>query len=292
MLKDSTMKLSILNLKGEEKKLSFSADVIAKSMEDYLLLLPSTFILNSEEWQTLGSDSIHLRKDLPVTINMDIAKQDEHIQIERDVDGNGKIVFKAFQIENLFQLVSRDSTLASGVLDGNIILADKSLSGVMNLNDIKVKEYPIGNIYVKANQLPDGFSFKSTLGGNDNDIEISGDVRSSGENSLLNIIADLKSISMKSVEAMSMGSLSSSAGNITGKIVLTGTTAAPEVEGKLTFNDVETVPTTINSRFSVPKSSLEIENKKLKFDKFEMRDSEGKDLIVDGFIDMQNMTNP
>ncbi len=292
LLKDSTMKLSILNLKGEEKKLSFSADVIAKSMEDYLLLLPSTFILNSEEWQALGSDSIHLRKDLPVTINMDIAKQNEHIQIERDVDGNGKIVFKAFQIENLFQLVSRDSTLASGVLDGNIILADKSLSGVMNLNDIKVKEYPIGNIYVKANQLPDGFSFKSTLGGNDNDIEISGDVRSSGENSLLNIIADLKSISMKSVEAMSMGSLSSSAGNITGKIVLTGTTAAPEVEGKLTFNDVETVPTTINSRFSVPKSSLEIENKKLKFDKFAMRDSEGKDLIVDGFIDMQNMTNP
>jgi translocation and assembly module TamB len=292
LLRDSTMKLSLLNLNGEEKKLSFSTDVIANSAKDYLLLLPGSFILNSEEWLADGSDSIHLRKDLPVTVNMDISKKDEHILIERDINGNGKVIFNGFQIENIFQLVSRDSTLASGVLNGDIVLADKSLSGIINLQDIVVKKYPIGDIYIKANQLPDGFAFTSKLEGNDNIIGVSGDITTVNEVSVLNIIADLQSISMKSIEALSMGNLSSSAGNISGKIKVSGTSSEPDLEGKLVFNNVETVPTSINSRFSIPNSTLAVENKKLLFNKFAMRDSEGKDLIVDGFIDVSNMTNP
>ncbi len=292
ILKDSSMNVSILNLYGERKKLSFATTVKASSFGDYLLLLPQTFILNNEEWSASGLDSIHLRKDLPVTISIDFAKQDEHVEISRDEKGNGKVSFKAFQIANLFQLVSRDSSLAEGSLDGDIVLASTSLSGNLYLNDLIVKKYPVGDFYLEAIKENKGFSFKSTLEGNENNASFSGTSFTKDSVTRINVDADLKSISMKTIEGFSMGNLNSSSGTLSGKFNLSGISSELELSGKLNFKDVQTIPTAINSKFSIPNSNLEIDNKKILFNDFSMRDNAGKLLVVDGYIDMKNMSDP
>ena len=123
-------------------------------------------------------------------------------------------------MEEISQLIEKDTSLVKGEVNGKVLLKRVAQSYGL-ISNIKVdnlifRQVPIGNLIVKADN-PTGNRFDVNLGitGQDNDIAVNGNYVSENNVSSFNIKTDLQSLSMKTVEAFSLGQITEAEGRLT-----------------------------------------------------------------------------
>jgi autotransporter translocation and assembly factor TamB len=146
------------------------------------------------------------------------------------------INIKNFKLEDLSQIIEKDSSLLKGDVNGNVLLKRvNNAYGIIadaGIDNLYLFNKPIGNLTLNAqNPTTKRFDLLATLSGADNQLNAKGFfVPNGGENSL-NINADIQSLSMKTVEAFSMGQISEASGFVNGNFSITGSTTVPEIKG-------------------------------------------------------------
>ncbi|MDD2798797.1 MAG: translocation/assembly module TamB domain-containing protein [Bacteroidales bacterium] len=206
------------------------------------------------------------------------------------------IRIKNFKLEDISGIIEKDSSIAKGTVDGNVLLKRVNQSyGIIadaNITKLFVRNVSIGDLAVKVeNPTTQRFNLQAKLSGTENNLTANGYFIPNGGNNSLNINADIQSLAMKTVEAFSMGQVTEASGTVSGNFLINGRTDAPEMIGELTFNNAFLKPTYLNNRLELKHETVQLKTDGIYFNNFTLLDVNQHKAIVDGTVKMKQFSD-
>lgn len=293
-----------LNFKAYNKKellANINSDASIKNDSLKLHINPLDLVLNGQDWMIPETNEIAVIngnfnfKDFKLNRNnQEINIKNYSAQTQKKQLG---IDFTNFKLQSIISILNPDKKLASGIVNGNLILEDnKGASGIIadfNIMNLNALENPLGNLRIKASSKSNnGYDFDLALKDAGIDFNLEGDYTAAETGAALNLDLNLNRIALKSIEKFSNGSIKNSDGFLSGNINVSGTTNAPEYDGTITFNDTQFNIAALNSVFKIADESLKINNEGLYFDTFSIADVNNNTFSISGNIVTENPTNP
>ncbi|HCY40359.1 MAG TPA: hypothetical protein DHV48_03250 [Prolixibacteraceae bacterium] len=162
----------------------------------------------------------------------------------------------------------------------------------LKISDLVVKANPIGNLTAKATRSETSkFDIDVNLSGADNNLSMNGYFITNSNANSISIKTAIQSLSMKTVEAFSMGQITEAAGKLTGNFLIDGTTDAPQLTGELVFKDAFLKPSFLNNRLEIKNETIQLKKDGIHFDTFTMLDTDQHTAIIDGSVLMKQFSN-
>lgn len=298
-LADNKILANISSTDGKNKKLLIRSQ-ITKENENYKLTIdPKEFYLVNNSWNIADDHFIEFGKQgfrvhyFFIDHNQSqINVASVHDRFNDDLD----ITIQNFRLDDLSRIVEKDTSLVKGNLDGNLLLKRVNntygLVADATVSNLVVHEIPIGNLVLNAKN-PEGkkFDIDVNLTGPDNNLTAIGYFIPDGGDNAISIKTTIQSLSMKAVEAFSMGQISEAAGTLSGNILAEGKADMPDISGELVFNNAFLKPAFLNNRLELKHETIEMKKDGIYFKNFTMLDGDQHTAIVDGAVQMNRFSD-
>ena len=265
-----------------------------------LSLRPDSLLLNYEPWSINNGNLIKFGSTHVNAKNFDLSKGNQHLIINSINESNSSplaVDFSNFQIVTLTSFALQDSLPVNGTLNGKIevrdMLKQPNFVTDLTLNNFSFKKDTIGDVNIKVNNNTQNvFATNITISGHGNDIALTGDYFLKPENnSNFNFKLDLRKLPFQTIEALSMGAITQSTGNLTGIVNINGTAASPKIDGGISFNKTGFNLTLLGSYFTIDNETIKVGNSGIQFDTFTIKDSAKNVLVIDGLAGTTNFIN-
>lgn len=256
-----------------------------------LVLQPNNLLLNYSNWTLATDNKILIAKDGINANNFLLSRSGQQLKINSISAGPNapmEMNFNNFKLATLTGFVQSDSTLVDGLLNGKITFTelDKEpiFKGDLTVNDLSIKNDTAGNVHILVdNRTPNTYAVDITLNGRGNDVKLSGNYYVAlVNNKSFDFDLDINKLPLTTAQAFSAGAIRNASGSVNGKFNVTGTVAKPAVNGDLNFDQAGFNLSMLNSYFSVDKEKINVNNKGIQFNRFEIKDSAKNSLIIDG----------
>lgn len=204
-----------------------------------------------------------------------------------------KVTFDNFKVGTLTAMVLSDSSMVDGLLNGEVNLqhltTEPIFTGNLNVQDFSFHGDTLGNIDAKVNNRnPDIYQAEVSLSGKGNDVLAAGSYNIKASSFDADIA--LKQLPLKTAEILSNGMIRDTRGALDGQFKLAGTTDKPRVTGALNFKQAGLNIAMLNNYFSIDNEKLELTEQGIRFDRFEVKDSAGNPLTLNGMIKTTDYT--
>ncbi len=290
--------LSSIN-KLQNKKLLVHTETTKENGNFKLTLDPKDFWLMNNRWDIAADNYIEFGKQGFLIHHLFMNNGASQIQVASVNDkfnDDLNIGIRNFKLDDISRIVEKDTNIVKGLVDGNVLLKRVNNSyGIIadvSITNLIFKEVPVGNLTLKAdNPAGERFDIEMKLFGGDNNLTAKGYfIPNGGENSI-NIKADIQSLSMKTVEAFSMGEISEASGMLTGNFLVGGKTSAPELSGELTFNNAFFKPAYLNNRLELKHETVQLKTDGIYFNSFTMLDVDQHKATINGSVKMKQFSD-
>ncbi|MEO5905379.1 MAG: translocation/assembly module TamB domain-containing protein, partial [Saprospiraceae bacterium] len=197
--------------------------------------------------------------------------------------------FKDFQIETFTRLVSIDSLLAGGRVNGIANLRNLNTNAVftadLTIDDFSFHGDTVGNVAMKVNnETANTYAADIRLSGDGNDVKIIGSYFDDGTKNLYDLDINIVTLNMKSIEGFTMGELDDASGTLTGNLKMKGTLAEPSIRGDIHFRDVGLRITRFNSIYKATDEKIRFTEEGVAFNNFTLEDSLGNVAVINGRV--------
>jgi translocation and assembly module TamB len=299
-LADKTIFVNLSSIdENQNKKLLIRSEIVKDEANYKLMLNPKEFYLMNECWEIAKDNYIEFGDQGFLIHHLFFRKAENQINIASVHDqfnDDLNIEIKNFKLEDITGIVAKDTILAKGIVDGNILLKRVNnaygLVADATIRNLIVREVPIGNLAVKAENLTaERFDININLSGADNNVTANGYFIPNGGDNSLNIKAAIQSLSLKTVEAFSMGAITEASGNITGNFLVEGKADSPDITGELTFNDAFITPAVLNNKIQLKHETIHLKKDGIYFNSFTILDKDLHTAIIDGTVKMEHFQN-
>ena len=264
----------------------------AKSMNDIteISLNPNGLKLNYTDWTVAEGNKIQISSGGILADNFRLSNGGSEILLQSESQSPNaplNVSLKDFKIETLTELIKKDTLLARGNINGTAQLRNltknMTFTSDLNISDLIVYENPVGNLAVKVNNTsPNILNADIALSGNNNDVKIVGDYNTSSSTFDLNMA--INQLQMKSVQGFSMNAITNTEGYISGNLKITGTTAQPNILGKVKFNDAGLEIAKTGSDFRKLNDEIDFTSRGIEFNNFKIKDRDGNSMNIDGQV--------
>lgn len=260
---------------------------------------PNGFYLANQQW-TLPTDNFILFGDKGVLFhNFSLNKSSAQISIasvNNKYNDDIKIEIKNFELNDISRIIEKDTALIEGNFTADILLkkvnSNYGLIANARLNNLTLKKMKIGNLSLKAdNPTSEKFTIDAKLTGEENDIAVNGFFIPKDSSNSLTIHADINSLSLKTVEAFSMGQISDGSGNIKGNFVIEGSSTEPAINGNLVFKDAYLRPAVLNNKLYFKDEKIEIKPSGIYFNNFTIVDEENHSAQINGAVTLKQFSD-
>ncbi|MHB9143599.1 MAG: translocation/assembly module TamB domain-containing protein, partial [Paludibacter sp.] len=290
---------NLSSVDGLNKKLLIRSE-ITKDKGNYKLVLdPNDFYLMNNRWDIAADNAIEFGKQGFLIHHLYFRHAESQLNIasvNNKFNDDVNVSIQNFKLDDLSRIIEKDSSLVKGNLDGNVLLkrVNNSYGIIANasIQNLIVHDVPIGNLVLRAdNPTTEKFDIDLKLTGTDNNLSINGYYIPKGGDNSINIKANVQSLSMKTVEAFSMGQISEASGMVSGNFKVGGKSSAPDLTGELTFNDVFMNPSYINNRIELKHETIQLKSDGIYFKTFTMLDTKKNAAIIDGVVHMKQFSD-
>ncbi|RKS25008.1 uncharacterized protein DUF490 [Flavobacterium endophyticum] len=314
-IKNSQINLPYTSISGEvrDNKINYTLLVRNKKDEDHYLvagslkstdgtlqvsLEPDGLILNYEPWDIDRENIIQFGDKGIYASNFELSNEGSSIKIQSQSEAPNApldVDFKDFKIETITSAIQKDTLLAGGRINGNVLVKNLSKTATftadMTIEDFSFKKDTIGNISVKVNNETANVldAQVAITGGDGNQVNLDGTYRT--DNSTFDMTLDIEKLNIKSIQGFTMGNLAESTGFLSGDFKITGSTKQPSVIGELQFNEVGFKVKQLASKFKSINDKITFTSSGINFDDFSISDSEDNLLVVDGRVLTTNYTD-
>ncbi len=298
-LADNKIVANISSVDGKNKKLQIQSQII-RDKENYKLTLdPKEFYLANKRWDIASDNYIEFGKQGFLIHHLFINHAERQINIASVHDqfnDDLNIAIKNFRIDDVARIVEKDTSLVTGNVDGNILLKrvnnSYGLVADAKISQLVVNEVPIGDLTVKAeNPTYEKFNLEAKLSGADNNLTANGFFVPNGGDNSISIKTNIQALSMKTVQALSMGQLKEASGTLTGNLSIEGNTAAPDITGELVFNNAIIKPAFLNNKLELKHETIQLKKDGVYFNSFTMLDANKHAATIDGSVLMKHFSD-
>lgn len=286
----------------KEKKLVQTKWVISRENDSLQLHLdPSGLILNQNPWDISANNRISIGHNHLSFSNFKLSRENRQMLISNQHPGvSGEHIgvdFSNFNLAVLLSYLNPETTLASGNLNGEFIVKEPfgntGLLADLDIKDFKIAEVDMGTLKLDASAKDSrNYQLNLTTKGGLADTEFTGSYKANDTAALLDLDLYLNKIDMKAVEAFSAGAIKDGSGSFSGHIKVGGTTANPEYNGNIDFNNTGFNVALLNANFLLKNESLKLDNAGIYFDDFKVLDEKQNAFVVNGDITTESYLNP
>ncbi|WP_221390195.1 translocation/assembly module TamB [Dyadobacter sp. NIV53] len=264
----------------------------------YRLNLRDALLLNYRNWETDTSGYIQYGTDSTLLVHNFVIKDgDQSLTVNSTApEPNSPL---DIQIDNvsigpMIAIATRDSTLATGILKGKILLSNYMVSpeftGDLSIDSLAVTKIPVGNLALKAtNETENLIKVDASLVSASNDIQMSGGYNTKDADNALDFTLDLKKFGASTIEAFSFGQLQRATGNLSGSTKITGSTTSPRLNGGVNFDDVAFNVTQLGARYSLANQKIQFNGQDINFKNFIIADSLNQQMKIDGNVNIATL---
>jgi translocation and assembly module TamB len=263
----------------------------------YRIFLRDELLLDYKTWQTDTSGYIQYGPQGLLARDFGIRREDQSLLINSQTDEpNGPLSIKldSVGIGQFIALVTQDSTLANGKLNGDILLRDymgdaPSFTGDLVLRNLTVTEIPVGDLSIDASsESANRIAMDIKLQDERNDLSITGAYVTEGNNAL-DFVFDVNRLSAKTLEAFSFGELRNARGSLTGRTTIRGNTDSPILNGQLKFDSVAFDIKQLGARYRFNDQQINFNGQRIVFNNFTVLDTLNQKLQVNGNVSIANI---
>lgn len=298
-LADNTLFANISSTEKNKKKLLIRSQITKENGNYRLALDPKEFYLVNNRWAIAPDNFIEFGNQGFRIHHFFIDHNESHINIASVHDrfnDDLNIAIQNFRLDDLSKIIEKDTSIVKGTVNGNVLLKrvnnSYGLISDVKINNLIVRDVAIGNLSIKAqNPSYEKFDIDVDLSGTENNLTANGYFIPNGKANTVNIKTVIQSLSMKTVEAFSMGQISEAAGTLSGNFLIEGTTAAPELTGELVFDNAFLKPSFLNNRVEIKHETIQLKKDGIYFDSFTLLDVDQHTAIVDGSVRMKKFSN-
>jgi hypothetical protein len=267
------------------------------SRDTLLVSLTNPLMLHYDNWQVNPSNQVALRGSDLMIRNFEISHNDQLLKVNSEPYApNAPLVasIRKLDIGRIMSMVSADTLLLTGLLNADAKVADfntqPKIEATLNLNNLAVYGDTLGNLTAEAHN-PDNntYAAKLNLDGNGNKLDVTGNYYLqpvAGNNFDFHVL--LGSLNIASLEGLASGNIVNSKGNITGDILVKGTTDAPVIRGSLETRELSTRPVMLGSLLRMPDEKILFTSDGIVMDNFDIYDSLNNKGTLSGKILTQN----
>lgn len=204
-----------------------------------------------------------------------------------------KVNFDNLKVGTFTAMVMSDSSMIDGLLNGEVELQNLTkqplFTGDLTVRDFSFHGDTLGNINVKVNNRnTDVYQANVVLSGKGNDVQLDGSYNVKA--SSFDADVALKQLPLKTAEILSNGMIRDAKGGVDGQFKITGTTAKPRVTGRLNFKQAGFNVAMLNNYFNIENEKLELTEQGIRFNRFQVKDSAGNPLTLNGTINTTDYT--
>ncbi len=284
---------------NKNKKLVIRTQIVKDKTNYKLTIDPKEFYLMNNRWSIAADNYVEFGKQGFLIHHLFLNNVQSQLNIASVHDtfhDDLNIAIKNFKLEDISEIVEKDSSLVKGSVDGNVLLKRINNSyGIIadaTITNLFVRDVPIGNLALEAgNPTAERFNINATLSGANNNLTATGYFIPNGGIHSLNIKTNIQSLSMKTVQVFSMGQISDASGTVNGNILLSGMTNAPEITGELTFNNVFLNPAYFNNRYELKHETVQLKTDGIYFNTFTLLDANQHKAVIDGMVKMKQFSH-
>lgn len=263
--------------KAEDSKNIFKIDV-------------ENFVLNYDKWNIDPENAIEFGKNQLYINNFFLENAGNELKIQSQGTQNNvpiEVDFVNFKIETIMNIVKKDKLLMQGLMNGNAIVENVMTNPIftsdLKIDDFTFKGEKVGDLEIKVdNKKANVLAAKVKLSDEGNDVNLTGDYAIKG--GTFDFDVAINKLNIQSIQGFSMDNISEGKGYLSGNFKVQGTTAAPKINGELSFNDAAFRVTQLNSYFKTDQEKITFDNGTITFDKFTFQDENDNELSLDGTI--------
>lgn len=254
-------------------------------------------LLNYDNWKIPEDNSITFGPNGVMANNFELSHDNNAIRINsqtQDPNAPMDVVFDNFRIETISAMISKDTLLAGGTINGEVVFNDLAtapqFTSELTVENFSFKRDTVGDLQIAVdNQTANSLQASVTLTGQGNDMNINGlyDTKEGG----LDFNIDITQLHIESIQGFSMGNISDGEGFVSGNLRLEGTAAEPAITGDLDFNDVGFIVTTLDSYFQNIDDRISFTSEGISFDQFTIEDEDNNELVINGSLQTTDYTS-
>jgi hypothetical protein len=281
--------LSVMDSDGKQR-FGINARIEMADSLYVISLGPENVLLNYEEWEIAGDNAITIASDGLMVRNFILTHGAQRLSVQSESYGmNSPIAFEFnnFQIETLTGLVSTDTLLAGGVIEGNALLREYLSSPVFTANltisDFNFQGDTLGEIALLVdNETANTLAAEITLQGKGNDLRVHGTYQIESEQ--IDLTLQINRLALVVIEAASMDYIKDARGSMHGELDIRGTLMKPLVQGALYFDSASVFITELNASYALKREGLRFDNSDMHFDHFTITDAQDNTVTINGII--------
>lgn len=297
---DNKISASIASTDDDQYKKLMAHAQITKDAANYKLSLdPADFYLMNKRWEIAIDNYIEYGKQGLLIHNLTLNNAESQLSIASVNDrfnDDLNVNLHNFKLHDLAGIVAKDSALVTGTIDGNVLLkrVDES-SGIIadaTVTDLFLRNIPIGNLEAHVEDAGlEKFNVDVHLSGAGNNLTARGHYLPNGGANAINIKTVIESLSMKTIEAFSMGQLSEASGTLSGEFLVKGTTDTPGITGELVFRNAFLNPAFLNHRIELKNETIQMKDDGIYFNNFTLFDAKQNTAVLNGAVKMKQFSN-
>ncbi|MDA3928006.1 MAG: translocation/assembly module TamB [Prolixibacteraceae bacterium] len=297
---DNKISTSISSIDNDQNKKLMVGTQITKDTANFNFSIdPANFYLMNKHWNIAADNYIEFGKQGVLIHNLTLNNAESQLTIASVNDrfnDDLNIGIQNFKLQDLSGIVAKDSALVEGTIDGNVLLKRVNESyGIIadaNVANLFLHNIPIGDLTLNAeNASQEKFNIDLNLSGAHNKLSAKGYYLPNGGANSINIKTVIESLSMKTVEAFSMGQITEAEGILSGNFVVNGNTSTPGITGELVFNNAFLNPAFLNNRIELKHEVIQLKDDGIYFNNFTLFDAKENTAVLNGAVKMQQFSN-
>jgi len=282
----------------EEDQYLLAGSLKAEDGNTQISLEPDGLVLNYESWDIDRENIVQFGKKGIYANNFELTNQASSIKIQSQSESANSpvdVTLKDFEIATITSAIQKDTLLAGGRINGNVLLKDvtktMTFTADLDIENFTFKTDTVGNIAIKVdNKTANVLNADVAItGGDGNQVDLDGTYRT--DNATFDLNLDIERLNMKSIQGFTMGAITQSTGFLSGDFKITGSTEKPSVIGDLKFNEVGVRVQQLASNFDEMNDKISFTGQGISFDNFSISDSDDNELVVDGRVLTTNYTD-
>ena len=265
-----------------------------------LQLARSGLLLNYQRWRADTTGFAQYGKDGVLIDNLHLESGDQTLEVSStEPYGNAplRITTRNIELANLAKLANQDTTLASGELNGTLVVRDYlsddnqlSFIGSVYVDSLRVTGQPIGNLTARFRNEADGrINVNTALSGSYNDATVTGFYNPDNAAKALDLTIDLKRLDARTIQAFSFGELRQAKGQLTGQFTVAGAVDNPKLDGSVAFDSVAFNIKQINTTYLINQEKLTFAGQTITLTDFDLHDTRGRTLTTNGTVVLKNL---
>ncbi len=214
-------------------------------------------------------------------------------------NGPLRVEARNVNLADLAQLANQDTTLASGLLNSNVVVRDYlsapggkplSFTGDLRVDSLAVMGKPVGNVTGTFDNAGAGrIRVDVSLLSATNDANLSGYYSPNTPKDALDFYLKLRKLDARTVEAFSFGELRRARGQLRGETDIQGSLTSPQLNGGISFDSVAFNVKQLNATYRIDQERIRLSGQTMTFNGFNLRDTLGRTLTTDGRVVLKNI---